>query len=66
MISAVPSLVCYSNMKTKTMETNSVSICCNVHCTERFTCAKFARALDVNSGKIKANYYEVEKCEYER
>lgn len=48
------------------METNIVSICCNVHCTERFTCAKFSRALDVNGGKIKANYYEVKKCEYER
>lgn len=45
---------------------NKISICCNVKCAERFTCAKFARALDVNSGKIVSNYYEVEKCEYEK
>lgn len=44
----------------------SVSICCNLKCAERFSCAKFARALDVNSGKIKSGYYEVEKCEYEK
>ena len=39
-----------------------ILICCNVGCAERFSCQKFARALDVNSGKIKANYEEVE-CE---
>ena len=43
-----------------------ISICCNTKCGERFSCAKFSRALDVNSGKIKARYYEVEKCEYEK
>lgn len=47
------------------MESN-ISICCNVQCRERFTCAKFSRALDVNGGKIRALYYEVEKCEYEK
>lgn len=35
-------------------------VCCNVQCVERFSCQKFARALDVNAGKIKANYQEVE------
>lgn len=44
----------------------SVSICCRVQCPNRFSCAKFGRALDVNAGKIKANYYEVDKCEYEK
>jgi hypothetical protein len=29
-------------------------------------CAKFARALDVNSGKITSGYYIVDKCEYEK
>lgn len=38
------------------------TICCNVNCSEKFTCQKFSRALDVNSGKIKANYVEI-KCE---
>lgn len=38
------------------------TICCNVNCPEKFTCQKFSRALDVNSGKIKANYVEI-KCE---
>jgi hypothetical protein len=48
------------------MESNKVSICCNVKCNERFTCAQFARALDVNSGKIASNYYEIDKCSYEK
>lgn len=43
-----------------------ILICCKVSCPERFSCAKFARALDVNGGKIKANYREVDKCEYEK
>lgn len=42
-----------------------VSICCDVKCRERFSCAKFTRALDVNAGKIRS-YYEVDKCEYEK
>ena len=45
---------------------NSISICCKVSCPERFSCAKFARALDVNIGKIVAGYYEIEGCEYEK
>lgn len=36
-----------------------ILICCNVGCPQRFSCQKFARALDVNGGKIKANYQEV-------
>lgn len=45
---------------------NSISICCNVKCPDRHDCAKFQRALDVNSGKIQSGYYEIEKCEYEK
>jgi len=36
------------------------TICCNTSCPERFTCQKFSRALDVNSGKI--NNYELIEC----
>ena len=47
----------------------SVTICCNISCSLRLGRAKFARALEVNSGKIKNGYVEV-KCsggsEYER
>ena len=46
-----------------------ITICCNVSCSERFTCQKFSRALDVNSGKILKGYAEVkcERCsEYEK
>ena len=39
-----------------------ITICCNVSCAERFSCQKFSRAMDVNAGKIRANYIEV-KCE---
>lgn len=49
-----------SNTETK------ISICCNVKCNERFSCAKFARALDVNGGKIVSWYYEIDKCDYEK
>lgn len=40
----------------------SVTICCDVGCSLRLECAKFNRALDVNSGKIRSGYVEV-KCE---
>ena len=43
-----------------------VKVCCKVDCRERFSCAKFARALDVNSGKIRAGYVVIGKCEYEK
>jgi hypothetical protein len=45
---------------------NSVSICCDVACPERFSCAQFARAMDVNAGKIINGYYIIEKCNYEK
>lgn len=45
---------------------NSIAICCKIDCPNKFTCAKFGRALDVNSGKIKQGYYIVEKCDYEK
>lgn len=48
------------------MVNEKISICCDTTCQERFTCAKFSRALDVNCGKIKSGYYIVEKCEYEK
>lgn len=37
-----------------------VTICCNTGCGERLSCQKFARALDVNSGKVKTGYVIVE------
>ena len=43
-----------------------IPICCNTQCPERFSCGKFSRAMDVNSGKILGNYYIIEKCEYEK
>jgi hypothetical protein len=45
---------------------NNISICCKTDCPHRMECAKFARALDVNSGKITSGYYIVDKCEYEK
>lgn len=47
---------------------NGVSICCKTDCPERFTCAQFARAMDVNSGKlfIEGSYYIIDKCSYEK
>ena len=39
-----------------------VTICCDVTCPERFSCQKFARAMDVNGGKI-TNGYTIVKCE---
>lgn len=45
---------------------DKVIICCNVTCDERFRCAKFSRALDVNAGKITGNYDLTGKCEFER
>ena len=44
----------------------NVSICCNVQCPERLSCAQFARAMDVNAGKILSWYYIIEKCSYEK
>ena len=47
----------------------NVLICCNVKCPDRFSCAKFARAMDVNSGKILSGYQIVEcnnHSEYEK
>ena len=43
-----------------------ISICVDLKCPSRFDCKKFARALDVNSGKITNGYYIIEKCEYEK
>lgn len=43
----------------------SVSICCNTTCAQRFQCAKFARAMDVNNGIIKNGYYIIDKCDFE-
>lgn len=43
-----------------------ISICVDLKCGWRLDCKKFARALDVNSGKITKGYYIVEKCEYEK
>lgn len=45
---------------------NVISICCRVQCPERFGCAKFKRAMDVNSGYITNNYTIIDKCEYEK
>ena len=45
-----------------------MTICCAVTCPERMECAKFARALEVNSGRKAA--YEIVECinfsEYEK
>lgn len=40
----------------------SITICCDVSCRVRLECAKFTRALEVNSGRIRSGYVEV-KCE---
>lgn len=47
---------------------NRISICCNVKCPDRFTCAQFSRAMDINSGKLYAgeNFYIIDKCSYEK
>jgi hypothetical protein len=42
-----------------------ISICVDLKCGWRLDCKKFARAMDVNSGKITKGYYIVEKYEYE-
>lgn len=39
---------------------DDVNICCNVNCSERFSCACFSRALDVNAGKILKGYRIIE------
>ena len=44
----------------------SISICTKIDCPNRYTCAKFSRAIDVVKGDIKSGYYIVEKCEYEK
>ena len=43
-----------------------ITICCNVSCPVRFSCATFGRAVDVNVGKIRAGYRIIEcvKSEY--
>lgn len=43
------------------MEREIFDICCNVGCPERFSCQLFARALDVNAGKIKQ--YQIINCQ---
>lgn len=45
---------------------NSVSICCNVNCPDRHSCAQFTRAMDVNAGKIVEEYHIIEKCDFEK
>lgn len=39
---------------------DEITICCNVTCPIRFTCATFARAIDVNSGKVTGGYRIIE------
>lgn len=47
---------------------DKVSICCNVECAERHGCAQFARAMDINAGRLNVgdNYVIIEKCNYEK
>lgn len=47
---------------------DTITICCNVGCAERHSCAQFARAMDVNSGKIafSDNVRILDKCSYEK
>ncbi len=45
---------------------DKISICCRTDCATRHECAKFARAMDVNSGKIATGYYIIDKCEFEK
>jgi hypothetical protein len=42
------------------MEREVFDICCNVNCPERFSCQLFARAMDVNSGKMML--YQIIEC----
>ena len=44
----------------------TIAICVDIKCEFRLTCKKFARALDVNSGKITKGYYIIDKCDYEK
>lgn len=42
-----------------------MTICCNIICPQRFDCALFSRALEVNSGKEKV-FEEVICKEYDK